>query len=96
MTGRFGGKSRASVYWPFAVIVLVALIGFLRVAMQHWREGSVLIGGALLIAAALRVLLTTEQAGLLAIRSRAVDVLLYSGFGLMIVLVALTITRGQV
>ncbi|GAA2780373.1 DUF3017 domain-containing protein [Saccharopolyspora taberi] len=96
MTGRSGGNSRLSVHWPFAVIVLVALIGFLRIAMQHWRQGSVLIGGALLIAAALRVLLTTEQAGLLAIRSRAVDILLYSGFGVMIVLVAMTITRGPV
>ncbi|CAM05816.1 Protein of unknown function (DUF3017) [Saccharopolyspora erythraea NRRL 2338] len=94
MTGGFGGKSRASVHFPFAAVVLVALIGFLRIAMQHWRQGSVLIGVALVLAAVLRALLTNEQAGLLAIRSRAIDILLYGGLGVVIVVVAMTITRG--
>jgi hypothetical protein len=94
MSDRFGGRIRTSVYLPFAFVLLVALIGFLRVAAQHWRQGSVLIGGALLLAAILRVVLSNEQAGLLAIRSRGVDMFLYSGFGLLIVAVAVTIKGG--
>ncbi|MFC7656372.1 DUF3017 domain-containing protein [Pseudonocardia benzenivorans] len=41
----------------------------------------------------LRVALPQERAGLLAIRSKVVDVLLYSGFGLVMTVLAVTITR---
>lgn len=94
MSDRDPRQSRAWVHAPFALVALVALSGVLRVAMQHWRQGSVLLGGALLLAAALRILLTNEQTGLLAIRSRAVDILLYSALGFVIVLVAMTIKGG--
>ena len=50
-----------------------------RVLTQHWREGAVLLGGALLVAAVLRMLLPTDRVGLLAIRSRPIDVLCYVG-----------------
>jgi hypothetical protein len=78
-----------------AVVLGIAAIGLLRVATANWREGAVLLGGSLLVAAALRALLPPERAGLLAIRSRIVDVLSYSGLGLAVVLLALTITRGS-
>jgi Protein of unknown function (DUF3017) len=73
----------------------VATVGLLRVATANWREGSVLLGGALLLAALLRTVLPPERAGLLAIRSRVLDVLAYSGLGLAVVLLAVTITRGS-
>lgn len=94
MTDRFGGGSRMSVHLAFALVALVALIGLLRVAMQHWREGVTLLGGALLLAAALRAFVSAKQAGLLAIRSRVVDVVLYTTLGLLIVAVAITIKGG--
>jgi hypothetical protein len=78
-----------------AVVLGIAAIGLLRVATANWREGAVLLGGSLLVAAALRALLPPERAGLLAIRSRIIDVLSYSGLGLAVVLLALTITRGS-
>jgi hypothetical protein len=78
-----------------AVVLGIAAIGLLRVASANWREGAVLLGGSLLVAAALRALLPPERAGLLAIRSRIVDLLSYSGLGLAVVLLALTITRGS-
>jgi hypothetical protein len=77
------------------VVLLVAAVGLLRVATAHWREGSVLLGGALLLAAVLRAVLPQHRAGLVAIRSRAVDVLSYTGLGLAVVLLAVTITRGS-
>ncbi|MBA8822737.1 hypothetical protein FHX42_000066 [Saccharopolyspora lacisalsi] len=94
MTDRFGGGSRLSVYLAFGLVGLVVLIGFLRVATQHWRDGSTLLGCALLLAAGLRATLSTKQAGLLAIRSRVVDIVLYGVLGLLIVAVALTIKGG--
>lgn len=77
------------------VVLAIAAIGLLRVATANWREGAVLLGGSLLVAAVLRAVLATERAGLLAIRSRVIDVLSYSGLGVAMVLLALTITRGS-
>ncbi|MCT2586092.1 DUF3017 domain-containing protein [Actinophytocola gossypii] len=76
---------------PFGLVMGVVALGLVRIIMYHWREGTVLMGGALILAAGLRVLLSDEQAGLIAIRSRAVDVLTYTGFGVCMMAVALTI-----
>ena len=79
---------------PFALVLTVAAAGLLRIVLYHWREGATLIGVSLLLAAALRAVLATNQAGLIAIRGRGVDVLLYASFGAAIMLVSLTITGG--
>ncbi|WP_031468208.1 DUF3017 domain-containing protein [Sciscionella sediminilitoris] len=79
---------------PFATVLLVVLAGFVLIGLYHWRWGSTLIGGGLLIAALLRGILGREQMGLLALRSKPVDVLLYGGFGAIMIVVALTITGG--
>nr|WP_218888726.1 DUF3017 domain-containing protein [Saccharopolyspora hordei] len=73
------------------MVLLIALVGFLLVAMQHWRRGTVLLALALLVAAVLRAVVPDERAGLLAIRRRGLDVLLYSGLGVVILAVAVTI-----
>ncbi|MEG9519152.1 DUF3017 domain-containing protein [Saccharopolyspora indica] len=91
MSESSGGRSRLLTYVPFGLVLLIAAVGFLLVSMQHWRRGSVLLGLALLVAAGLRAVVPPERVGLLAIRSRVVDVLLYSGFGVAILAVALTI-----
>ncbi|PXY32284.1 DUF3017 domain-containing protein [Prauserella muralis] len=88
------GRRRALVHLPFAVVLALVAIAGLRIGMYHWRQGAALIGGALLVAAVLRAALSDEQAGLLAIRSRVVDVLSYCGLGLLILFVALTIIGG--
>lgn len=81
-------------YLPLILVLAVVAFGLLRITQYHWRQGTVLIGGALLLAAALRALLSPERAGMVAIRSRPVDVLLYGGLGLMVMAVSLTITGG--
>ena len=91
MLDRFRGKSPLSVHVPFALVAAVGLFGLLWIALKHWRIGASLIGLTLLLAAVLRLVLANEQVGLLAIRSRGIDLLLYSGLGLMILVVALTI-----
>jgi hypothetical protein len=80
--------------WPFAVVLLIVAIGLVRIVMYHWRQGTTLIGVALVVAAVLRLLLPDTRAGLLAIRKRRVDMLLYGGFGLMIVYISLSIIGG--
>ena len=84
----------SAVHLPFAAVLTVVLVGLVRIMQYHWRQGGVLLGVALLLAAALRLLLSDEQAGLIVIRSRVVDALLYSGLGAAMLFVALTITGG--
>lgn len=78
----------------FGLVLAVVALGMARIAQYHWREGAVIIGGALLLAAGLRAVLPPERTGLLGVRRRAVDVLTYGGFGLLMLAVALTITGG--
>lgn len=87
------GRSRFAVHLPFALVIGVVAVGFVRIAMYHWREGAVLVAVAMLLAAALRVLLSDERAGLLVIRGRSVDALCYAGIGVLLAVVALTISR---
>ncbi|RJQ79265.1 DUF3017 domain-containing protein [Pseudonocardiaceae bacterium YIM PH 21723] len=84
--------SRIPDHLAFGLVMLTMFIGFIRIIQFYWREGSILVGGALLLAALLRALLSDEKAGLLTIRSRTIDVLCYTGLAFLIILVAITIT----
>jgi hypothetical protein len=88
-------RRRIPVYAPMVVVLSIAAVGLLRVLTANWREGAVLLGGSLLVAAALRAVLPADRVGLLAIRSRMIDLLCYSGAGIVLVGLALTITRGS-
>jgi DUF3017 family protein len=79
---------------PFGMVLAVVALGLVRIVLYHWRQGTVLIGVALFLAAGLRALLTDDQAGLILIRGRGVDVLTYSAFGAAMVFVAMTIQDG--
>ena len=81
-------------YLPFAIVLAIVVLAGLRIWMYHWRQGAALIAGALLVASVLRGVLTEEQTGLLAIRTRGIDVLSYGGLGLLIMFVAVTIGDG--
>jgi hypothetical protein len=81
-------------YLPFAAVCVLIVVGLVRISIYHWREGSAWIALAMLTAAVLRSLLRTERAGLLAIRSRPIDTLVYAGFGAALAYLALTIVGG--
>lgn len=91
-----GRRDRSSMlaHLPFAIVMAIVLIAGLRIWMYHWRQGAALIAGALFVAAVLRGILSTEQSGLLAIRSRVVDILSYGGLGVLIFAVAVAIGEG--
>jgi len=84
---------RIPVHGAITVVWVIAAAGFIRVLAEHWREGTGLIGGALLVAAVSRVILPDDRVGLLAVRSQAVDVLCYLGFGVLVVVLASTVPR---
>ena len=78
----------------FALVLLTAAVGILRITEYHWRQGAALIGAALVLAALFRAILPPRRAGLLAVRGRPVDVLAYAGLGALMLFVALTIQGG--
>ena len=87
-----GRRVRAQA--ALTAVLLVVAIAFVRIGLQHWREGTTELGLALLLAAALRAALPDRTAGLLAVRPRRVDGITYTVFGLVVILVSLTITGG--
>lgn len=89
-----GPREAVTAQLPFLLVLAVVAVGIVLIVMYHWRDGATLIGGALLLAAGLRALLPDENAGLIAVRGRGMDVFLYSGFGVFIVYVAVTIQGG--
>nr|WP_244313460.1 DUF3017 domain-containing protein [Streptomyces zinciresistens] len=73
--------------WPVLLVIVLVGTGLLITALDVFRVGTVLIGVALLIGAALRWLL--PSVGMLAVRSRFTDIVTYGLLGLVIVLLAL-------
>ncbi|WP_189154575.1 DUF3017 domain-containing protein [Lentzea pudingi] len=87
-------RSGPAKHLPFALVLGIGALGLVRTFQYHWRQGAVLLGVALLVAAVLRILVTDEQAGLIKIRGRGMDAFLYSTLGIVVIAVALTITGG--
>ena len=73
---------------PLLAVLLVVGVGLLQVTFRHWRMGLVVMGLALVGAGLLRLLLPVRRAGFLAVRSRPVDVLLITGAGLALAVIA--------
>ncbi|TNC21621.1 DUF3017 domain-containing protein [Amycolatopsis alkalitolerans] len=91
---RGSGRSAVTEHVPFGVVLVLVAVAAVRILQYHWRQGAVIIGGALLVAAVFRAVLPDVRAGLLAIRGRPVDVLTYAGLGTVVLFLAFTITNG--
>jgi hypothetical protein len=72
---------------PFLVILAVLVVGFVfvRVQPEHWLRGILLIGGDLVAAGLLRLVLPRRRAGILVVRSRAFDTICYVGLGVLVI-----------
>jgi hypothetical protein len=65
--------------WPFAVVVATALVGLFVVAeLDRFRRGSVVFAAAFALAAVLRLVLPTRVVGLLKVRGRVFDIVVYA------------------
>ncbi|MEE6166997.1 MULTISPECIES: DUF3017 domain-containing protein [unclassified Mycolicibacterium] len=59
--------------WPILVVGLIFVAAFALVVAGYWRRGALVIGIGVGVAAALRLTLTDDRAGLLVVRTRAID-----------------------
>ena len=67
--------------WPLLLVLAVIAAGIITTADDHFRRGTFVIAGGVCLAAVLRAVLPRERAGLLAVRSRVLDILTLSFLG---------------
>jgi hypothetical protein len=79
---------------PTALVLFIATGGLIAVTLDHWRKGMFLIGLAALVGAVFRLVLRTRDAGLLAVRSRAFDVVALIGMGAVVVILTRVVPSG--
>jgi len=59
--------------WPIVIVLVGISVALLMIAMDHFRRGSIVLSASVMLAAFLRLLLPDGEAGMLAVRSRKVD-----------------------
>lgn len=59
--------------WPILTVAAIFAVSLLLVAAGFWRRGAFLIGVGVGVAAALRLVLPDDRAGLLVVRARGLD-----------------------
>lgn len=75
----------------YLVTLGVAVVAMGIVIGGAWRSGIRWFGGALVFAAAVRVVLSSRDAGMLAVRSKGIDAVLMAGFGAALIFLASSI-----
>lgn len=77
--------------WPILLVGLIFVTAFILAAAKFWRRGSLLIGIGVGVAAALRLVLPEDRAGLLLVRSKGIDFMTTSTVAAAMVYIAWTI-----
>ncbi|MUL39665.1 DUF3017 domain-containing protein [Streptomonospora sp. PA3] len=73
---------------PYFLVLSTMAAGIVVVAAAHFKRGPALIAGALMLAAVFRALLPSEKIGMLAVRSRWIDVITLAGMAVLLIVLA--------
>ena len=73
MTAKEFARKVFAGQWPILVVGLIVVAAFGLVVAGYWRRGALVLAVGVGVAAALRISLTEERAGLLAVRSKGID-----------------------
>lgn len=68
--------------WPITIVLIGITVALLMIAMDHFRRGSIVLSASVMLAAFLRLLLPGQEAGMLAVRSRRIDVAVLGGLAI--------------
>lgn len=86
-------KTRLLHALPVTAVIVLITVGLVIVSGDNWRTGSVVLAGAALLGAVLRLVLPTAVAGVLAVRSRVFDVAVFLAIaGLLAGMALVTVT----
>jgi hypothetical protein len=75
--------------WPITFVLLGIGISLILIATDHFRRGSIGLAVSVLLAAFLRLFLSNSTAGMLVVRSKAVDVAVLGFLGVILTIFAL-------
>ena len=64
------GRAAVQAQWPIVLVGLIFAAALVLVGANFWRRGSLLIGVGVGVAAALRLVLSDDRAGLLVVREQ--------------------------
>jgi hypothetical protein len=92
---RGAGRRRRLRQWPLGSCLAAVVVGLVLVGQNHLKRGCGLIGVALLVAAALRLVLRDRDAGLLVVRSRWADVAVTTALGVALIVVTVVVPPGR-
>ena len=76
---------------PILAVAAIGLVALALIAAGFWRRGALLIGIGVGVAAILRLVLSDERAGLLAVRTKPIDVTMMAAVCAAVVYIAWTI-----
>ncbi len=77
--------------WPILLVGLIFLAAFGLVIAGYWRRGALVLGIGVAVAAALRLALTDDRAGLLVVRSKGIDLFTTATVSAAVLYIAATI-----
>jgi hypothetical protein len=77
--------------WPILLVGVFFLAAFGLVVAGYWRRGALVIGIGVAVAAALRLALTDDRAGLLVVRSKGIDLFTTATVSAVVLYIAATI-----
>ncbi|MDZ5664243.1 DUF3017 domain-containing protein [Nocardioides sp. S-58] len=84
-----GRRYPSTIGGAFYLLVLVTVgVAMVLVVLEEWRTGIRLMGGALVFAALVRLLLRNRDAGMLAVRHKVLDAAILSVLGGSLVFLA--------
>lgn len=75
--------------WPIAVVLAGVVAALAVVALDHFRLGSLMLAASLVLAFILRLVLPVDQVGMLAVRSKRVDLVVLGTLAAALVVFAL-------
>ncbi len=91
MTAREFAHKVFAGQWPILTVGLFLLAAFALVVAGYWRRGALVLAIGVGVAAAMRLALTDDRAGLLVVRSRTIDIATTATVSAALIYIALTI-----
>lgn len=88
-------RRRVLAQWPLGVVLLSMAGALIVVATDHFRIGALMLAGSVLLAFVLRLFLPPRKAGMLAVRSRGVDLLVLGALALVLSVFAIWVPPPQ-
>jgi hypothetical protein len=77
--------------WPILTVGVLLVAAFGLVVAGYWRRGALVLAIGVGVAAAMRLALADDRAGLLVVRSRTIDIATTATVSAALVYIALTI-----